>query len=133
MGARLRAAKAVGEGAKPKPKKVRKLGEGASDKAAAAAAAAEKPAPKALPKAAAAVEAELAAETVLPGQAPGDAAATPAADAAEADGPPEEPASLFSQMAVLWAVMIAACLGMLARRLLPCCKRAPKPKGGRLN
>ena len=105
-------------GAAPKQKKARALreGEGKGGKAAA---------PK--PRAVATPQAEIEAEA---GQAQASDlllshdATKPAARA------PEEPASLLStNLVLLWAGMLALCLAILARRVLPCCKRKTIPKG----
>ena len=105
-------------GAAPKQKKARALreGEGKGGKAAA---------PK--PRAVATPQAEIEAEA---GQAQASDlllshdAIKPAARA------PEEPASLLStNLVLLWAGMLALCLAILARRVLPCCKRKTIPKG----
>ena len=106
-------------GAPPKQKKARALreGEGKGGKAAA---------PK--PRAVATPQAEIEAEA---GQAQASDlllshdATKPAARA------PEEPASLLStNLVLLWAGMLALCLALLARRVLPCCKPQGRiPKG----
>ena len=105
-------------GAAPKQKKARALreGEGKGGKAAAL-----------KPRAVATPQAEIEAEA---GQAQASDlllshdATKPAARA------PEEPASLLStNLVLLWAGMLALCLAILARRVLPCCKRKTIPKG----
>ena len=36
---------------------------------------------------------------------------------------------LSTRLVLLWAAMLALCLAILARRVLPCCKRRAIPKG----
>jgi hypothetical protein len=105
-------------GAAPKQKKARaaREGEGKGGKAAA---------PK--PRAVATPQAEAGqahASDLLLSHDGGLDAAKPAVRA------PEEPASLLStNLVLLWAGMLALCLAILARRVLPCCKRKAIPKG----
>ena len=108
-------------GAAPKQKKARALREaeakGGKDGKAAAA-----PKPKPEPEAGQAQASDL----LLSHDGGLDAAAKPAAQRA-----PEEPASLLSSnLVMLWAGMLALCLALLARRVLPCCKPQGRiPKG----
>jgi hypothetical protein len=110
-------------GAAPKPKKARALREG---EAKGGKGAAPKPRAVATPQAEAEVEAAQGqgSEEPQPSREGGLSTHKPAAR------PAEEPVSLLSsRLVLLWAAMLALCLAILARRVLPCCKRRAIPKG----
>ena len=114
-------------GAAPRPKKARALREG---EAKGSKGAAPKPRAAATPQA----EAEAEAAQAQPSQEPQpsrDGGLDRGLDAPKpAARPAEEPVSLLStRLVLLWAAMLALCLAILARRVLPCCKRRAIPKG----